>query len=58
MEGIAQVVRRLPEFDDPNLIIGADGASDAGVYRLRDDLLIAQTVDFFPPLVDDPFVFG
>jgi selenide,water dikinase len=56
--GIAQVVRGLPEFNDPNLLIGADGASDAGVYRLRDDLLIAQTVDFFPPLVDDPFVFG
>ncbi len=51
-------MRGLPEFNDPNLLIGADGASDAGVYRLRDDLLIAQTVDFFPPLVDDPFVFG
>lgn len=58
VDGIAQVVRGLPEFDDPNLIVGADGASDAGVYRLRDDLLIAQTVDFFPPLVDDPFIFG
>jgi selenide,water dikinase len=58
VSGIAQVVRNLPKFDDPDLIVGADGASDAGVYRLRDDLLIAQTVDFFPPLVDDPFVFG
>jgi len=51
-------VRDLPKFNDPNLLIGAEGASDAGVYRLRDDLLIVQTVDFFPPLVDDPFVFG
>ncbi len=51
-------MRGLPEFNDPNLLVGADGASDAGVYRLRDDLLIVQTVDFFPPLVDDPFVFG
>jgi selenide, water dikinase len=58
VSGIAQVVRNLPKFSDPDLIVGADGASDAGVYRLRDDLLIAQTVDFFPPLVDDPFVFG
>jgi len=58
VDGIAQVVRGLPKFDDPNLLIGAEGASDAGVYRLRDDLLIIQTVDFFPPLVDDPFVFG
>jgi selenide,water dikinase len=45
-------------FDDPNLIVGAEKFSDAGVYRLRDDLLIVQSVDFFPPLVDDPVVFG
>ncbi|MCO6457456.1 MAG: selenide, water dikinase SelD [Pirellulaceae bacterium] len=51
-------MRNLPKFDDPNLIIGAEGFSDAGAYRLRDDLLIVQSVDFFPPLVDDPFVFG
>ncbi len=57
-EGTAQVVRNLPKFDDPNLIVGAEGFSDAGVYRLRDDLLILQSLDFFPPLVDDPFVFG
>ena len=48
----------LPKFTDPNLIIGAESFSDAGVYRLRDDLYIVQTVDFFPPLVDDPFTFG
>jgi selenide,water dikinase len=58
LEGTAQVVRDLPTFDDPNLIIGPEGFSDAGVYRLRDDLLIVQSLDFFPPLVDDPFVFG
>jgi selenide,water dikinase len=50
-------VRGLPKFDDPNLIVGAEGFSDAGVYRLNDQLLI-QSLDFFPPLVDDPFVFG
>ena len=43
---------------DPNLIVGFDHADDAAVYRLRDDLAIVQTVDFFPPMVDDPFVFG
>ncbi len=48
----------MPRFEDPNLIVGAEGFSDAGVYRLRDDLLIIQSLDFFPPLVDDPFVFG
>ena len=51
-------MRGLPKFDDPNLIVGAEGFSDAGVYRLRDDLLIVQSLDFFPPLVDDPFTFG
>ena len=51
-------MRGLPKFDDPNLIVGTEGFSDAGVYRLRDDLLIVQSLDFFPPLVDDPFLFG
>ncbi|RIK74961.1 MAG: selenide, water dikinase SelD [Planctomycetota bacterium] len=51
-------MRGLPTFVDPNLIVGTEGFSDAGVYRLRDDLLIVQSLDFFPPLVDDPYVFG
>ena len=51
-------MRGLPKFDDPDLLIGTDGFSDAGVYRLRDDLLILQSLDFFPPLVDDAFLFG
>ena len=52
------MVQNLPRFHDPNLIVGTEGFSDAGVYRLRDDLLIVQSLDFFPPLVDDPFVYG
>ncbi len=52
------MVRDLPKFDDPNLIVGPEGGSDAGVYKLRDDLLIVQSLDFFPPLVDDPYVYG
>ena len=51
-------MRGLPQFEDPNLIVGTESFSDAGVYRLRDDLYIVQTVDFFPPLIDDPYVFG
>ena len=51
-------MRGLPKFDDPNLIVGAEDFSDAGVYRLREDLLIVQSLDFFPPLVDDPFLYG
>jgi selenide,water dikinase len=43
---------------DPNLIVGLDRADDAGVYRITDDLAIIQTVDFFTPIVDDPYWFG
>jgi len=43
---------------DPNLIVGMEHAEDAGVYQLRDDLAIIQTVDFFTPIVDDPYTFG
>ena len=43
---------------DQNLIVGFDTADDAGVYRLRDDLAIVQTLDFFTPIVDDPRVYG
>jgi selenide,water dikinase len=51
-------VRGLPKFDDVNLVVGTEGFSDAAVYRLRDDLLMVQSLDFFPPLVDDPYTFG
>jgi len=43
---------------DENLIVGFETADDAGVYRLRDDLAIVQTVDFFTPIVDEPYDFG
>ena len=43
---------------DPNLLVGYDKADDAGVYRLRDDLALVQTLDFFTPIVDDPFDYG
>lgn len=49
----------LPEQPaDPNLIVGFDTADDAGVYRLRDDLALVQTLDFFTPIVDDPYDYG
>ncbi len=51
-------MRGLPRFSDPDLLVGAEHFSDAGVYRLAPGLAIVQTVDFFPPLVDDPFVYG
>ena len=43
---------------DPRLLVGSDTADDAAVYRLRDDLAVVTTVDFFTPIVDDAFDFG
>jgi len=43
---------------DPNVLVGTATADDAGVYRLSDDLAVVQTLDFFPPVVDDPYVYG
>ena len=45
-------------MSDPNLLVGTETHDDAGVYRLTDDLAIVQTIDFFPPVVNDPFVYG
>ncbi len=58
VERVAQVVRDLPASKDPHVIVGLGGSSDAGVYQLSDELLIVQSLDFFPPLVDDPFIYG
>lgn len=43
---------------DPNLLVGFDTADDAAVYKVTDEIALIQTVDFFPPMVDDPYVFG
>ncbi|MCL4210311.1 MAG: selenide, water dikinase SelD [Phycisphaeraceae bacterium] len=51
-------MQHLPLSSDPNLLVGPEHFSDAGVYRLADGLAIVQTVDFFPPIVDDPYTYG
>jgi selenide,water dikinase len=51
-------MRHLHKADDPNLLVGTETGDDAGVYRLTDDLAIVQTIDFFPPVVNDPFIYG
>lgn len=52
-------MRYLPkESSDPNLIVGLDHADDGSVYKLTDDIALIQTVDFFTPIVDDPYKFG
>ena len=52
------MLRQLPAVSDPDLLVGIGTADDAAVYRLNDDVALVQTVDFFPPIVDDPYVFG
>jgi selenide,water dikinase len=52
------LISTLPDSRDPALLVGSETADDAGVYRLSDDLALVQTVDFFTPIVDDPFDFG
>jgi len=52
------VLRLLPPIADPNLLVGPETCDDAAVYRLADDLALVLTVDFFTPIVDDPYAFG
>lgn len=52
------VLKRLPRSDDPNLLVGYETSDDAAIYQLAPDLALVQTVDFFTPIVDDPFLFG
>jgi selenide, water dikinase len=57
-QGLAQVLSNLPKARHPNLLVGTETHDDAGVYRLTPELAIVQTIDFFPPVVDDPFAYG
>src|SRR6266446_4322537 len=55
---LSRALAALPVISDPRLLVGRETFDDAGVYRLSDDLALVQTVDFFAPIVDDPFDFG
>jgi selenide,water dikinase len=52
------ILRRLPRSTDPNVLVGFDTNDDAGVYLVTPELALVQTVDFFTPIVDDPYTFG
>src|SRR5215218_10690927 len=56
--GLRPILAGLPRPTDPRVLVGAETADDAGVVQLAEDLAIVQTVDFFTPLVDDPYDFG
>ncbi len=55
---LVEILNSLPLFKDPNLLVGFEAASDAAVYRLREDLALIATLDFFTPIVDEPYWFG
>lgn len=52
------MLRNIPKPTDPNLLVGTETHDDAGVYRLTDEIAIVQTIDFFPPVVNDPYFYG
>ncbi|WP_414146490.1 selenide, water dikinase SelD [Fusobacterium sp.] len=57
-EVLSDVLSNLPSVEDKNLIVGFDKSDDAAVYKLTDEVAMIQTLDFFTPMVDDPYIFG
>ncbi|MBE6964065.1 MAG: selenide, water dikinase SelD [Ruminococcaceae bacterium] len=55
---LAQLLEDIKVHHDPKLLVGFDKSDDASVYQLSEDLALVQTVDFFPPIADDPYLFG
>lgn len=55
---LSQILQGIPTHQDPKLLVGYDTSDDASVYQISDDLVLVQTLDFFPPIVDDPYMFG
>lgn len=55
---LSEVLSQLPKSSDPRLIVGLDTSDDAGVFQLNSETALIQTLDFFTPLVDDPYLFG
>ena len=55
---LAQLLEGIRAHRDPNLLVGFDKSDDASVYKVSEDLALVQTVDFFPPIADDPYLFG
>lgn len=55
---MAQALENLPKVNHPNLLVGFNKADDAAVYKLNEEMALIQTLDFFTPIVDDPYMFG
>ncbi len=57
-QALSQVLRQIPVLKNQNLLVGLDTSDDAAVYRVSDEMALISTVDFFTPVVDDPYTFG
>lgn len=55
---LAGILESLPKFEDPNLMVGIETSDDGAIYRVNDEVALIQTLDFFTPVVDDPYIFG
>lgn len=55
---LAGILAGLPTFEDENLLVGIETSDDGAIYRVSDEVALIQTLDFFPPMVDDPYLFG
>ena len=55
---LREVLAGLPRVESAQLMVGHEGLDDAAVWRISDDVAVVQTIDFFTPLVDDPYTFG
>ncbi|WP_029488009.1 selenide, water dikinase SelD [Candidatus Epulonipiscium viviparus] len=57
-QALKTILAKLEKKSDPNLLVGFESADDAAVYKVSDDIAIVQTLDFFPPMIEDPYIFG
>lgn len=55
---LAGILENLPLFEDPNLLVGIETSDDGAIYQVTDQIALIQTLDFFTPVVDDPYLFG
>lgn len=55
---LAGILESLPKFEDPNLLVGIETSDDGAIYKVSDEIALIQTLDFFTPVVDDPYTFG
>ncbi|MEG0687291.1 MAG: selenide, water dikinase SelD [Hungatella sp.] len=55
---LSKILESLPKFEDPNLLVGIETSDDGAIYKVSDEVALIQTLDFFTPVVDDPYTFG